>query len=90
LISWEGWRHRKNFPTFCQQLGQPIRLLLAYTDTDYEERIYEIGPAPDFDKSDWLRVKFNIGLDFPNLPYYIDGNHGRNLHPETGRDFRPS
>ena len=55
------------------QLGQPIRLILEYTGTDYEERLYEIGPAPDFDKSDWLRVKFNLGLDFPNVPYYMDG-----------------
>ena len=59
---------------FTFQLGQPIRLLLEYTGTDYEERSYEIGPPPDFDKSDWLRVKSHIGLDFPNLPYYIDGD----------------
>uniref|UniRef100_A0A4X2L9D2 Glutathione S-transferase n=1 Tax=Vombatus ursinus TaxID=29139 RepID=A0A4X2L9D2_VOMUR len=31
--------------------------------------------APDFDKSQWLDVKFSLGLDFPNLPYLIDGDH---------------
>jgi glutathione S-transferase len=53
------------------QLGQPIRLLVAYTEEEVEERKYELGP--NFDKSDWLKVKFTLGLDFPNLPYYIDG-----------------
>ena len=59
------------------QLGQPIRLLLAYTETEYEDRTYLLGPAPDFDRSDWLRVKFQLGLDFPNLPYYIES---KSLH----------
>jgi glutathione S-transferase len=55
------------------QLSQPVRLLLAYTDTEHVEKFYEMGPAPDFDKSDFHKVKDSIGLDFPNLPYYIDG-----------------
>jgi glutathione S-transferase len=54
-------------------MGQPIRLLLAYTETDYAEKVYEMGDAPDFEKSDWLKDKFRLGLDFPNLPYYIEG-----------------
>ncbi|XP_077190307.1 glutathione S-transferase Mu 1-like isoform X1 [Paroedura picta] len=29
--------------------------------------------APDFDTSAWTNVKNNLGLDFPNLPYLIDG-----------------
>jgi len=32
-----------------------------------------MGPAPDFDKSSYRNVKDSLGLDFPNLPYYIDG-----------------
>ncbi|XP_027238183.1 glutathione S-transferase Mu 3 [Penaeus vannamei] len=55
-------------------LAQPIRLLLEYTGTEYEEKIYDCGPAPDYDKSCWFDVKFTLGLDFPNLPYYLDGN----------------
>ena len=55
----------------CFQLGQSIRLLLAYTGTEVEEQHYELGPG--MDRSDWLKVKFTLGLDFPNLPYYIDG-----------------
>uniref|UniRef100_A0A7N5JPN1 Glutathione S-transferase n=1 Tax=Ailuropoda melanoleuca TaxID=9646 RepID=A0A7N5JPN1_AILME len=31
--------------------------------------------APDYDRSQWLNEKFKLGLDFPNLPYLIDGAH---------------
>ncbi|XP_069190739.1 glutathione S-transferase Mu 4-like [Procambarus clarkii] len=56
-------------------MGQPIRLLLAYLETDFQDKTYTAGPAPDyFEKSDWFPVKFALGLDFPNLPYYIDGD----------------
>jgi len=34
--------------------------------------MYSAGPAPDFDRSQWLNEKFTLGLDFPNLPYLID------------------
>ncbi|XP_071546707.1 glutathione S-transferase Mu 4-like [Panulirus ornatus] len=54
--------------------AQPIRLLLEYTGTKFEDRKYEVGPGPTFDKTCWFSVKFNLGLDFPNLPYYIDGD----------------
>jgi len=49
-------------------LAQPIRFLLEYTDTKYEEKRHERG------HSGWSSEKFNLGLDFPNLPYYIDGD----------------
>jgi len=55
-------------------LAQPIRYLLNYVGAEYEDKRYSIGPAPDFDKSQWLSEKPNLGLDFPNLPYYIDGD----------------
>ncbi|MCP6711196.1 hypothetical protein NL489_28010, partial [Klebsiella pneumoniae] len=32
-----------------------------------------MGDAPDYDQSQWLNEKFKLGLDFPNLPYLIDG-----------------
>ncbi|XP_021014208.1 glutathione S-transferase Mu 2-like isoform X1 [Mus caroli] len=56
-------------------LGQAIRLLLEYTDSSYEEKRYAMGDAPDYDRSQWLNEKFKLGLDFPNLPYLIDGSH---------------
>ena len=32
------------------------------------------GPAPDYDKTCWTGIKTTLGLDFPNLPYYFDGD----------------
>ncbi|KAL6083203.1 hypothetical protein STEG23_010543, partial [Scotinomys teguina] len=57
------------------ELTHPIRLLLEYTDSSYEEKRYTMGGAPNFDRSQWLSEKFNLGLDIPNLPYLIDGSH---------------
>ncbi|XP_012607054.1 glutathione S-transferase Mu 2 isoform X1 [Microcebus murinus] len=54
-------------------LAHAIRLLLEYTDSSYEEKTYTMGDAPDYDRSQWLNEKFKLGLDFPNLPYLIDG-----------------
>ncbi|CAH8299797.1 unnamed protein product, partial [Schistosoma turkestanicum] len=49
--------------------AQPIRLLLEYVGEKYEERLY------DRDEADvWKAEKFKLGLEFPNLPYYIDGD----------------
>ncbi|KAM4872619.1 glutathione S-transferase Mu 1 isoform 1-T1 [Thomomys bottae] len=56
-------------------LAHAIRLLLEYTDSSYEEKLYTMGDAPDYDRSQWLSEKFKLGLDFPNLPYLIDGAH---------------
>ncbi|KAG0727253.1 Glutathione S-transferase Mu 2 [Chionoecetes opilio] len=55
-------------------LAQPIRLLLAYKGVEYEDKQYEVGDPPDYDKTCWFSVKYKLGLDFPNLPYYIDGD----------------
>ncbi|XP_018422492.1 PREDICTED: glutathione S-transferase Mu 1-like isoform X1 [Nanorana parkeri] len=55
-------------------LAHSIRLLLEYTGTPYEEKRYVTGDAPDYDKSQWLDVKEKLGLDFPNLPYLLDGD----------------
>ena len=46
-------------------LGQPLRLFLAYTGEQIEEIRYN-------SREEWLDVKFNLGMDLPNLPYYID------------------
>ncbi|XP_068211607.1 glutathione S-transferase Mu 4-like [Palaemon carinicauda] len=53
-------------------LAQPIRLLLKYTETEFVDKRYPVGPAPDYDKKEWRSDKITMGLDFPNLPYYID------------------
>ncbi|KAJ3585841.1 hypothetical protein NHX12_012249 [Muraenolepis orangiensis] len=55
-------------------LAQPIRLLLEYTDTKYEDKLYVCGEAPDYDKTCWIDEKHTLGMDFPNLPYLVDGD----------------
>ncbi|OWK04981.1 GSTM1 [Cervus elaphus hippelaphus] len=47
-------------------LAHAIRLLLEYTESNYEEKKYTMGDAPDYDRSQWLNEKFKLGLDFPN------------------------
>lgn len=55
-------------------MAQSIRLLLAQAGVDFTDKLYHCGPPPTFDRSEWLNEKFTLGLDFPNLPYLIDGD----------------
>eukprot|EP01065_Artemidia_motanka_P048664 TRINITY_DN788_c0_g1_i1.p2 TRINITY_DN788_c0_g1~~TRINITY_DN788_c0_g1_i1.p2 ORF type:complete len:250 (+),score=75.11 TRINITY_DN788_c0_g1_i1:52-801(+) len=58
------WRHR------C--LGNCIRYLLAHSGAAWEDKRYEVGNAPSFDKTCWFKEKPAFG-PFSNLPYLIDG-----------------
>ncbi|XP_032220205.1 glutathione S-transferase Mu 1 [Nematostella vectensis] len=53
-------------------LGQPIRLLLKYTNEDFEDKRYALASGGK--QNEWFIEKYNLGLDFPNLPYFIDGD----------------
>jgi glutathione S-transferase len=48
-------------------------MLLHYTGTKYQDDAYRIKLDGGDPKHEWLGKKFTLGLDFPNLPYYIDG-----------------
>ncbi|GFT97216.1 glutathione S-transferase Mu 1 [Nephila pilipes] len=50
-------------------LAEPIRYLLHYKNVDFEDKRYSLD-----DPTSWQNVKFTLNLDFPNLPYLIDGN----------------
>lgn len=55
-------------------LGQQVRCMLVYCGVDFDEERYEVqGEAPDWDLSQWTDKKFNLGMEYPNLPYLIDG-----------------
>ena len=54
-------------------LQSPVRYILEYLGVPYNDVQYEQGDAPDFSREGWLSVKPNLGLDFPNLPYLLDG-----------------
>jgi len=60
----------------CRGIAEPIRYLLHHVGHDYEEKKYQFGEAPDFEPTkEWTEVdKKQMPLDFPNLPYWIDGD----------------
>ncbi|GBN57158.1 Glutathione S-transferase Mu 1 [Araneus ventricosus] len=47
-------------------LSEPILYLLHCKNVDFENKTYVHGT------DNWQKDKFNLGLDFPNLPYYIE------------------
>ena len=55
------------------QLCQPIRMVLEYAGADWREVQESCEGPPNYSKAEWLAKKFTLGLDFPNLPYMIDG-----------------
>ena len=57
-------------------LAAPIRYQLAYCGVDFKDTEYEqlVKPEGGFDMSAWTDVKYKMDLDFPNLPYFIDGD----------------
>jgi len=55
-------------------LAEPLRYMLHYLEVAYEEKLYDIGADPATARDQWLADKEKLGLEFPNLPYYIDGD----------------
>ena len=49
-------------------------MMFYYCKVNFADIQYEQGPAPECDKSKWLDVKETLGLEYPNLPYLIDGD----------------
>jgi len=73
-------------------LVQPVRFILKYTETEFEEKWYEI--APDLSRESWLKEKFTLGLELPNLPYFIEGDirmtQSRAILRHVAREADPS
>lgn len=49
-------------------LGEPVRLLLTYVGDNFLDKRYK-----DDNAEEWTNDKNTLGLEFPNLPYLIDG-----------------
>ena len=43
--------------------AQPIRFLLEYIGKPYIDKMYEMGDAPNFDKTKWTSVRNILGFD---------------------------
>ncbi|XP_075263053.1 glutathione S-transferase Mu 6-like [Convolutriloba macropyga] len=50
-------------------MGEPIKLILEYLEVPSEWKEYTFDNAQDWFAND----KVNLGIEFPNLPYLIDG-----------------
>ncbi|UJR36329.1 hypothetical protein I4U23_029057 [Adineta vaga] len=55
-------------------LVEPIRLALHYAKTPFTDKFYEQGEGPEYSREQWLNEKQKLGLDFPNLPYMLEGD----------------
>lgn len=55
-------------------LAEPIRVLHVYLGLEFEDKRIDYGTTPETWRQNWDPLKHTLGLDFPNLPYYIDGD----------------
>lgn len=53
--------------------GASIRHLFSHLGVNYTYTGYNAGPEPDFNRDEWMNVKFTLGFEYPNLPYLKDG-----------------
>ncbi|XP_077539202.1 glutathione S-transferase Mu 2-like isoform X1 [Haemaphysalis longicornis] len=58
----------------CRALAESIRYLLAHAGVTYEDKRYGFGSGPEPTRQEWLQEKYELELDFPNVPYFIDGD----------------
>ena len=55
-------------------LGELAKLIMEFSGKPYQMQYFKNGPPPEFCPGSWLKVRETLGLDFPNLPYVIDGD----------------
>ena len=53
-------------------LAESIRLMLRYLNISFEDKTYSTGDPPEYARPEWQNDKVSLGLDFPNVPYWID------------------
>lgn len=60
------------YDTAFTQYSQAIRLLLEHVNASYVDVVHDFPGDPSLNE-DWQMVKKDLPLDFPNVPYLIDG-----------------
>ena len=56
-------------------MGAAIRYQLEHCGVNYDLDEYEQGgKETNYSREQWTEKKYTLGLDFPNLPYLIDGS----------------
>ena len=57
-------------------MGAQVTYLLAYCGVDYNNKEYvaSVGENGEWLRGTWPEDKFNLGIGFPNLPYFLDGD----------------
>lgn len=59
-----------DFRGYCE----PIKAMLEYLNIPYQLKFYTKDP-PDYSDPKWRHDdRHNLGIDFANLPYFIDGD----------------
>jgi glutathione S-transferase len=56
-------------------IANPIRFMLAFAKADFVEKPFIIANAGSGTDEDYFKVKPTLPLDFPNLPFLIDGDN---------------
>ena len=51
------------------QLAHAIRMLLHYKEVEFVEETYPQGSQAEAGQEEWLKDKFNLGLNIPNVSY---------------------
>jgi len=76
----------------CRDGATVIRMILAFTDTQWVDKFYVQGDGPKYSQDEWLKDRFQLGLDFPSLPYFCDGlvklTHSSAIVTYLGRKLR--
>ena len=66
---------------------------MAYLGVDYENDVFEHGRTLETKMKPWFDKKHYLGLDFPNLPYLIDGDvrlsESKSIMKYLCRKYRP-
>jgi glutathione S-transferase len=76
-------------------LAQSLRCQLEYCGVEFEDKIYNVSQNEDgsWNRDEWLNVKPEMGMQYPNLPYIIDGeskfSETRGIHMYIAKKWKP-